>query len=85
MQLLTVTLVYLVLSGGNWATRTPQAVVLSPPHPATAILSRHHHDAGATSEGSGSSAQHRNPADHEQAEDTGPVLQEPSANDPSLL
>lgn len=35
---------YLVLSGGNWAPRTPQAVVLSPPHPATAILSRHHHD-----------------------------------------
>ena len=26
------------------APRTPQAMVLSPPHPATAILSRHHHD-----------------------------------------
>ena len=30
-------------------------------------------------------AQHRRPADHEQAEDTGPVLQEPSTNGPSLL
>lgn len=56
MQLLTVTWIYLVLSGGSWAPWTPQAVVLSPTHPATAVSSHHHHDAGATSKGSGSSA-----------------------------